>query len=342
MGALRRFLRGVATALMFILFAVGGMAVSAVVLFVAPSRRRSHLVVRSAWRGLISAIVKMGLISVDATMLSEIRGRIIVANHPSLIDVVILTACIPNVYSIAKKELKSNPFIGLIVKRVMIPNDDLIVEASREILSCGGNILIFPEGTRTPIGTAEPKLKRGAAQLAIRLGVAIVPVRILTSRRILAKGQSILDMGENTVQYRIISAAEIKPPLCATVNRAAAMAMTAEISKALFPPAEFSCRRCGACCRIEGFVRLDERDIENISRHLSMDAGKFIDQHTRLAPDRKSLALKDRDDGSCAMLDGDNRCRIYPVRPEKCRTFPYAWTNPESCEYCPGLKALFE
>ena len=28
------------------------------------------------------------------------------------------------------------------------------------------------------------------------------------------------------------------------------------------------------------------------------------------------------------------------IRPEKCRTFPYEWTNEESSTYCPGLKAL--
>ena len=30
-------------------------------------------------------------------------------------------------------------------------------------------------------------------------------------------------------------------------------------------------------------------------------------------------------------------CRINPVKPEKCRTFPFEWINPDSAEVCPGL-----
>lgn len=102
--------------------------------------------------------------------------------------------------------------------------------------------------------------------------------------------------------------------------------------------ANFTCRQCGACCRIEGIVRLKADDPAKIAAHLGMREADFIASETVLAPDRKCLVLKDRSDGACAMLDGDNRCRIYPVRPEKCRTFPYEWTNANSCDYCPGLR----
>ena len=100
------------------------------------------------------------------------------------------------------------------------------------------------------------------------------------------------------------------------------------------------CRQCGACCRIEGIVRLKDDDTARIAEYLGMGEADFIANETNLAPDRKGLVLKDRPDGACAMLDAENRCRIYPVRPEKCRTFPYEWTNEESAAYCPGLKAL--
>jgi len=103
---------------------------------------------------------------------------------------------------------------------------------------------------------------------------------------------------------------------------------------------QFACRQCGACCRIAGIVRLKDGDVAKIAARLGMDEDTFIADETDLAPDRRGLVLKDRPDGACAMLDESNRCRIYPVRPEKCRTFPYAWTNDESFDYCPGLKAL--
>lgn len=104
----------------------------------------------------------------------------------------------------------------------------------------------------------------------------------------------------------------------------------------------FQCRRCGACCKIEGIVRLKDDDTAKIAAHLGMCEADFIANETEIAPDRKGLVLKDRADGACAMLDEHNRCKIYPVRPEKCRTFPYDWVNDNSLTYCPGLKALEE
>ena len=102
----------------------------------------------------------------------------------------------------------------------------------------------------------------------------------------------------------------------------------------------FICRQCGACCRIEGIVRLKDGDMARIAAHLGMSEADFIANETDVAPDRKGLVLKDRPNGACSMLDEQNRCRIYPVRPGKCRTFPYEWTNKGSTSYCPGLKAL--
>jgi 2-amino-4-hydroxy-6-hydroxymethyldihydropteridine diphosphokinase len=102
----------------------------------------------------------------------------------------------------------------------------------------------------------------------------------------------------------------------------------------------FQCRRCGACCRIKGIVRLNDKNIQEISAALGMSQADFIANETVLSPDRKCLVLKDRSDGACAMLDESNRCRIYPVRPEKCRTFPYEWVNQDSDKYCQGLAEL--
>ena len=101
---------------------------------------------------------------------------------------------------------------------------------------------------------------------------------------------------------------------------------------------DFKCRMCGACCRIkDGIVRVSDAEIACIAAFLGMDEAEFIERETEVAPDRKSLILKSRPDGSCAYLTEDNLCRINPVKPEKCRTFPFEWTNPDSAEVCPGL-----
>jgi len=103
-------------------------------------------------------------------------------------------------------------------------------------------------------------------------------------------------------------------------------------------PDTFHCRCCGACCRIkDGIVRVSEAEIARIAAFLGMSESDFIEHETELAPDRKSLMLKSSPDGSCAYLAADNLCRINPVKPDKCRTFPFEWANPDSETVCPEV-----
>ena len=103
---------------------------------------------------------------------------------------------------------------------------------------------------------------------------------------------------------------------------------------------EFRCRRCGACCRIkDGIVRVSDAEIARIATFLGMTEQTFIDRETEVAPDRRGLILKSRADGACAWLTDDNLCRINPVKPDKCRTFPYEWMNDDSAHICKGIRA---
>ena len=77
-----------------------------------------------------------------------------------------------------------------------------------------------------------------------------------------------------------------------------------------------------------------------IAAALGMDEQTFLDDHTRLAPDRRSLVLCDHPDGSCEMLGSDGLCRIQSAKPAQCREFPERWRNPDSFQTCPGLRAL--
>ena len=102
----------------------------------------------------------------------------------------------------------------------------------------------------------------------------------------------------------------------------------------------FQCRCCGACCRIkDGIVRVSSEEIARIAAFLGQGEADFIAHEAELAPDRKGLMLKSRPDGACVYLTDDNLCRINPVKPDKCRSFPFDWVNPDSNEVCTGLKA---
>lgn len=61
--------------------------------------------------------------------------------------------------------------------------------------------------------------------------------------------------------------------------------------------------------------------------HLGLTEREFVQRFTRLRPDRKGLALKDKENGECLFLDGDN-CRVQSVKPQQCRDFPNLWRFP--------------
>lgn len=101
----------------------------------------------------------------------------------------------------------------------------------------------------------------------------------------------------------------------------------------------FSCQMCGECCRIkDGIVRVNDEEISRIAAYLGMDESEFVERETEVAPDRKSLILLSRPDGACVYLTEDNLCRINPVKPEKCSTFPFEWMNSDSPSICPGCR----
>jgi 1-acyl-sn-glycerol-3-phosphate acyltransferase len=114
----------------------------------------------------------------NAAALKTDAGCIIVANHPSLIDYMLIVALLPRCDCIVKEALWNNFFTRGIVRCAgYIPNRNagLMLNECRKRLSTGNCILIFPEGTRTRPG--QPfSLQRGAANIAVRCGV---PVRLI-------------------------------------------------------------------------------------------------------------------------------------------------------------------
>lgn len=95
------------------------------------------------------------------------------------------------------------------------------------------------------------------------------------------------------------------------------------------PPEGFrwECRRSTCCCRRPGFVRVDENETRAIADFLGLTEHAFIQQFTRLRPQRNGLALTEQPDGACVFLDGRD-CRIQPVKPRQCRDFPNRWNFP--------------
>ena len=98
----------------------------------------------------------------------------------------------------------------------------------------------------------------------------------------------------------------------------------------------FQCQRCANCCRWPGFVKISDAEITAISQFLGLTEADFIQDFTRLRPQRDGLALIDKPNGECVFLDGRN-CRIQTVKPDQCRGFPNAWNFPGWREVCEAL-----
>jgi len=106
----------------------------------------------------------------------------------------------------------------------------------------------------------------------------------------------------------------------------------------LADPATFRCRCCGACCRVPGYVALVPGETETIAAFLGLDVYAFTESYTRLTWNRRDLSLTEREDGACIFLLPDNTCRIQPVKPAKCRGFPFLWRTPALLKACEGLR----
>ena len=87
-------------------------------------------------------------------------------------------------------------------------------------------------------------------------------------------------------------------------------------------------------------MRVSDAEVRRIAAFLGVSEADFIANETELAPDRRSLMLKSRPDGACVYLTEANLCRINPVKPRKCRTFPFEWQNDDSASVCPALADL--
>ena len=103
-------------------------------------------------------------------------------------------------------------------------------------------------------------------------------------------------------------------------------------------PATFQCRRCGACCRVPGYVALETGEAEAIAAFLGLDVYAFTERYTVLTWNRSVLSLTEQEDGRCVFLQDDNSCRIQAVKPAQCRGFPFLWRTKALERHCAALR----
>jgi len=99
----------------------------------------------------------------------------------------------------------------------------------------------------------------------------------------------------------------------------------------------FACTRCNQCCRRPGFVYVKMREIDRMASFLKLQRSDFLERYCEL--DEGRHVLKSLPDDACIFLT-DEGCSVNPAKPGQCRSFPKAWRDPDSFDYCEGIKAL--
>ena len=153
----------------------------------------------AAWSGMLR--IESGVL--DA--LREERGLIVVANHPSMLDALILIARLPRGACIMKAELMRNVFLGAGARLARYIRNDSprkLVRLAVQDLKSGGQLVLFPEGTRTTCEPVNP-FRPGATTIAKLAGAPIQTVFIESDSPYLRKGRPIWRLPPLPMVYRV-------------------------------------------------------------------------------------------------------------------------------------------
>lgn len=204
-----------ATFICFSTFGIGGFTLPIVIrpllwVFIRDEAKRHRLgktCVHYGFRAFVEMMQFLGVIKYRINGLDQLSssGHLVLANHPTLIDVVMLIAFIKNADCVVKGSLLKNPAThGPIAMAGYIANDSPteVIEQAASSLKRGNNVIIFPEGTRTTANEAL-KLKRGAANIALSSDADITPVIIQCTPPALSKEHNWYDAANTRVAITI-------------------------------------------------------------------------------------------------------------------------------------------
>ena len=173
--------------------------------------RLGRFLLRHLFRIFVVYLRLARLVRVDSTALATLEespGACIVApNHTSLWDVVFLVARMPRAVCVMKESILKNPVLGGGARLAgYIANDSRtrLIRKSTDALAAGGQLLLFPEGTRTRRDARwiNP-FTGGCAIIAIRSGAPVLPVFIRSDSRYLEKGWPLWKRPSFPIRIRI-------------------------------------------------------------------------------------------------------------------------------------------
>lgn len=181
------------------------------------ARVLGRAVIHRIWRGYFHALSALGAARFDLTELAALRDEppvILAPNHPTLIDAMLVAACVPRLCCVMKADVADNVFLGAGARLAdYIVNDapKEMVKAAVADLRRGHPLLLFPEGTRTASAPMGP-LKAGIGLVAARANVPVQTLIIEAGSPFLTKGWPILRKPVLPLTYRVRLGRRFAPP----------------------------------------------------------------------------------------------------------------------------------
>jgi 1-acyl-sn-glycerol-3-phosphate acyltransferase len=158
-----------------------------------PARALGRMTIAFAYRMFWWLASVTGMMRIDAACLDPMRnepGVIFVANHPTMLDALLLVARLPRSACIMKADLMGNIFLGAgarLARYISNKSARMMVRLAVNDLRNGGQLVIFPEGTRTVTPPLNP-FRPGVTLIAKLAQAPIQTVFIDTDSPYLSKG----------------------------------------------------------------------------------------------------------------------------------------------------------
>jgi 1-acyl-sn-glycerol-3-phosphate acyltransferase len=171
--------------------------------------RLGRAVISHSYRACWALGELLGLMKLDASALDTLAGEpglIVVANHPSMLDALILVSRLPRSACIMKAELIRNPFLGAGAKLARYIRNDSprgLIRLAVADLQRGGQLVVFPEGTRTTLPPVNRPFRPGVPLIAKLAKAPIQAVFIETDSPYLTKGWPIWRLPPMPIAYTV-------------------------------------------------------------------------------------------------------------------------------------------
>jgi 1-acyl-sn-glycerol-3-phosphate acyltransferase len=158
-----------------------------------------------------------GAYRLDLSALGALRGgppMVLVPNHPSLIDALLILTRHPNISCVMKMELMRNIFLGAgsrLARYIPSGQPRQMIKDCIEELARGGVVLLFPEGTRTTRVPLNP-LTGSVGVIAKHARVPVQMLIIETDSPYLSKGWTLFRVPSLPITYRVRLGRRFEPP----------------------------------------------------------------------------------------------------------------------------------